>query len=33
MEAVRVLTRSADKADALPLGEQRIIGDLQKPTH
>ncbi len=30
-EAVRVLTRSADKADALPLGASSIIGDLRKP--
>lgn len=30
-EAVRVLTRSADKADALPLGARGVIGDLQKP--
>jgi len=30
-EPVRVLTRSADKADALPLGAQGIIGDLRKP--
>lgn len=29
--AVRVLTRSADKADALPLGASGIIGDLRKP--
>lgn len=30
-EQVRVLTRSADKADALPLGAHGIIGDLRKP--
>jgi uncharacterized protein YbjT (DUF2867 family) len=30
-EAVRVLTRSADKADVLPLGASGIIGDLRKP--
>ncbi len=30
-EAVRVLTRSADKADILPLGASGIIGDLRKP--
>ncbi len=30
-ERVRVLTRSADKADALPLGARAIIGDLCKP--
>jgi len=29
-EAVHVLTRSADKADALPLGASGIIGDLRK---
>jgi uncharacterized protein YbjT (DUF2867 family) len=30
-EAVRVLTRSADRADVLPLGASGIIGDLHKP--
>ena len=30
-EAVRVLTRSADHADVLPLGASGIIGDLRKP--
>jgi uncharacterized protein YbjT (DUF2867 family) len=30
-EAVHVLTRSADKADVLPLGASGIIGDLRKP--
>ena len=33
MEAERVMTRSADKADALPLGAQGLIGDLRKPAH
>jgi uncharacterized protein YbjT (DUF2867 family) len=30
-EQVHVLTRSADKADVLPLGASGIIGDLHKP--
>lgn len=30
-EQVHVLTRSADKADVLPLGASGIIGDLRKP--
>jgi len=30
-EAVRILTRSADHADLLPLGASGIIGDLRKP--
>jgi uncharacterized protein YbjT (DUF2867 family) len=30
-EPVSVLTRSADKADTLPLGARGVIGDLQKP--
>lgn len=30
-EQVHVLTRSADKADVLPLGAHGIIGDLRKP--
>jgi uncharacterized protein YbjT (DUF2867 family) len=30
-EAVHVLTRSADNADALPLGARGIIGDLRQP--
>jgi uncharacterized protein YbjT (DUF2867 family) len=30
-EAVHVLTRSADKADIIPLGANDIIGDLHKP--
>lgn len=30
-EQVRVLTRSVDKADVLPLGASGIIGDLRKP--
>lgn len=30
-EQVRVLTRSADKADALPFGARAVIGDLRKP--
>ncbi len=30
-EQVRVLTRSADRADALPFGARAIMGDLRKP--
>ena len=30
-EAVRILTRSADHADLLPLGASGSIGDLRKP--